>query len=1378
MEDEEMLQLAIIKVVDPDCIWGQTRKGPGSSQDYKNLQVKMNLFYHNVNLDVKKVKPSSLEKGQVCVVFWPEKKSWCRAKVESLFLGSGRSQATCFLVDHGEHVVVSTDDVRAPLDKFLQLPFRVLRFRLARIHPMKLKVHIISETAELVPSPQWDSSATKYIHNLLQASTSVEAIPYGTHDDDCTAIELFLTIRNMKICVNDDLVIKRFACSSSEKSLGDPSGFVVPSPVSLSWDIFSSPQHILKTSGFCSLASAPSHLLNWKNERDYFIRQIDHEKSSVKSLVPNGAESAPEEEKSDGQDVCEGCDTSSIPKRTEEGEVKFGDFEESNRENTECALAEQLSENLDLIRFLKFLNPFSNSDLSANRDETDDNQKTSSICDETAEIQNDFSSTSFIPTVQREPALTPETRTKEQVTCARLRQLLNPDPIISDSESLDDNTACCETSQSGVLVHSSVTINPCRSLTQAPITEHFQKYLMRRKYTGPGLAESYCWPSVARGCDTVLISHCGDDPLSYIPPLLAQLQLASLFSALTAHTGPIAVIVCPGWEKVESVLELLKESRAAVNLHPAAVLVGLSENEAKQTKIPNNCQLLVTTPFSLARLLEVQFFYFHRLCHLILDEAHNLFSRAPEQMTAILQHYQKVVSREERTVCAQQLIAVGSHWCQELTTVVRNHMVNPCIIITVPEEAALYGGVQQTILMCLDCNKTSVLLGSLDFSPSVPQKTLFITNSAEEVEHVYKAVSNTAAFALKVHEGLTYQFDAVIEQWRKDIGPGTQVILVTTNDCLKALGIRDATCVLHYGFPSSPKLFGKRMLCMVENFRNLSYKNHSEASSSAVRSVLLLSEQNSRQVSGVLRYLKRTDTPLPPELLQFAHGIQQAKENLKADRGLCSYLKSLGFCRDITSCPDRHTINKILDCPQHPDSGTVLVLPLYIKTANVYYGRIVDQKENSYEKLVAEMKSHYAKERLCAKEVVEGGFYGVQEEDEYHRVCVTKVPEKGDRLFNSVTARFVDVGHTQEVKSHQLLQLPSQFHSLPGQAVEVILCRTQPIDGEMDWNPKVTRAISQKIKGKIHHAKVVMCLGNTVWVDPMVCMTRMPGMKIFINEYNVHAEIVATGMGTANPQHLELLRSLCQRDEASDVALLSDSNGCESEMSSLERTVQAAAEALASRVKAESCEPFQNTSQITEPNRGQSKVSLKAWLDAEHGVKSAESVAQNWTPALSNNTDEDNHRIKDEVLLSGHTQNIVVPKSLQPQIKWFEEEQSVTLKIKLNNPMMQKCEFFSDRVIYSAYVNSRHYCVSLELHGDISTEQCTWKMECSEPVIKLVKKEKGEWKSLLKYKSAFVSYDFDHIGDEEISPSNGCWFVGSTGEEGCYRDSERESESD
>ncbi len=124
-------------------------------------------------------------------------------------------------------------------------------------------------------------------------------------------------------------------------------------------------------------------------------------------------------------------------------------------------------------------------------------------------------------------------------------------------------------------------------------------------------------------------------------------------------------------------------------------------------------------------------------------------------------------------------------------------------------------------------------------------------------------MSNKSAFCLKTHEGLTHQFDFVIQQWRKDIGPSTHVILgkqsiflktanretlstlktfkgicsnfsvlffavfdiwppVTTNECLKYLGIRDATCIVHYGFPTSPRVFGSRLFCMARNFRNLS----------------------------------------------------------------------------------------------------------------------------------------------------------------------------------------------------------------------------------------------------------------------------------------------------------------------------------------------------------------------------------------------------------------------------------------------------------------------------------------------------------------------------------------------------------------------------
>lgn len=42
---------------------------------------------------------------------------------------------------------------------------------------------------------------------------------------------------------------------------------------------------------------------------------------------------------------------------------------------------------------------------------------------------------------------------------------------------------------------------------------------------------------MARGFDTVLVSHSGDNPLSYIPPLLMLLQMVSVTSSLAARTG-------------------------------------------------------------------------------------------------------------------------------------------------------------------------------------------------------------------------------------------------------------------------------------------------------------------------------------------------------------------------------------------------------------------------------------------------------------------------------------------------------------------------------------------------------------------------------------------------------------------------------------------------------------------------------------------------------------------------------------------------------------------------------------------------------------------------------------------------------------------------
>ncbi|XP_028813857.1 putative ATP-dependent RNA helicase TDRD12 [Denticeps clupeoides] len=1363
-----MLQISILKVEHPGCLWARIMKGGGaplhSQSEYDQLQVGMNLFYHKVDLDMERLKCPSLQEGQVCVAFSPMLRSWCRAVVDTVFVDT---QARCFLVDHGDHLVVSTKDVRAPLDKFLHLPFCVRKFCLAGIHPLKLQVSISQEKAQLVPSTNWDSSATHYLYKLIQASSRAEVLVVKM-EGDCAAIDLYLTIHGVKIYVNDDLVLKKFARCSRDVE-----------PVAFSSD-FSNPKKFLALNGF-ALRSRPTDKMK-SNSFSAETAQLETEKvsppnepSTGKVLVANGGEN---------------CD---LP----------DDAEKSVREETESSLAQELFKRLSLIRFMKFLNPekaVNGMSRCEEQDRKDDEERdlpempalevdivdlelmseeisgTSSGCEELEHpkgLQNTELSciaSSDLSEYPNQQQSVKQQKTEDQLACARLMQFINPGPLNLDhSESVNDTNVYHEPYKSGVVVQSAVPIDPCTSLDNGPITEQLRKYLLRKKYSGPGVAECYSWPAVARGCDVVLVSRSGDDPVSYLPPLISHLQLSTIFSAHMSHKGPVAVILCPGWEKAQRVMYLLEETRATQNLNPALVLLGMDQDEARATKIHNNCQVLVTTPFSLVRMLACHCFLFLGICHLVLDEVDLLFSRATEEMATVLQHFKKVLSREERTSCPQQIIAVGMHWSAQVGALIRDHMSDPSIIITVKEEAALCGGVHQVVLLCLDCTKMSVMLGALDLTPSVPQKTLIVTNSVEEVEDVYKSLTMTSAFSLKAHEGLTYKFDFVIKQWRRDIGPGTHVILVITNDCIKALGIMDASCVVHYGFPASPKIFGERLFCMSDNFSKAYAVSHCHA-----KSILLLSEQNVRHFSGVQRYLKRTDALLPPDLLQFAQGFQQAKEEQKTDRDLCSYIKTLGFCRDSSVCPDRHVISKTQDQPQHPESGSVQVLPLCIKSATHYYGRIISKNDDCYKKFAAEMAEYYASEKPWAKDVSEGLIYAVQEEDVYHRVQIVSVPDKGHQLFHSVVAHFLDEGRTQSVKSHQLLQLPAHLQKLRPQAVEMILCRVRPIDSEVDWNSKVTRVISEKIRGKLHYAKVVLCLGNTIWVDPLVHMTWIPGLKTYINEYSVHTEILDTGMGIANPQHLDLLKELSRGSAAMEESSAPDSTKADSEPKDLAADTTPASRNL---TNGESHLPSQGlpASRLTLDPECEGVLSLTAALTQLRDTGNLQgnlghySAPENKTWITTGTTDQ---------ICSKEDISVDKVRSFHPQIKWHQNQDKVFLHIKLINPLMQKCEFFSDRVIYSAHMINKKYCVDLELMWDVIADKCSWEMKCNEPVIELVKKEHREWSTLLKYKNACVGYDFDYIEEGKVKVLNGDRFEEDAGEEGCYVNLDSGSESD
>uniref|UniRef100_A0A286XNM8 RNA helicase n=1 Tax=Cavia porcellus TaxID=10141 RepID=A0A286XNM8_CAVPO len=151
---------------------------------------------------------------RVCAVYCQELKSWCRAVIKSIIPSADHYLAKCFLVDFAKYIPVKSKNIRVAVESFMKLPYRAKKFRLYCTKPVTLHIDFCEDNAEIVPAKKWDSAAIQYFHNILKATTQVQAKLCAV-EDDTFEVYLYVTIKNVKVCVNDDLVAKNFACYAS-----------------------------------------------------------------------------------------------------------------------------------------------------------------------------------------------------------------------------------------------------------------------------------------------------------------------------------------------------------------------------------------------------------------------------------------------------------------------------------------------------------------------------------------------------------------------------------------------------------------------------------------------------------------------------------------------------------------------------------------------------------------------------------------------------------------------------------------------------------------------------------------------------------------------------------------------------------------------------------------------------------------------------------------------------------------------------------------------------------------------------------------------------------------------------------------------------------
>ncbi|PKK25787.1 tudor domain containing 12 [Columba livia] len=746
------------------------------------------------------------------------------------------------------------------------------------------------------------------------------------------------------------------------------------------------------------------------------------------------------------------------------------------------------------------------------------------------------------------------------------------------------------------------------------------------------------------------------------------------------------------------------------------IILGQNKAAASSVKI-QGCEVIVTTPYSFLRLFEHHNLLFCRLCHLVLDEVEVLLSEATEQVFTILDCYNKSVFAEEWEYSLHQIIAVGTHYNKHIARLIKEFMSDPYVVITAVEEASIYGNVQQVVQPCTNSEKTAVLLKILDFTPNDLQKVLIFTDSVSEAEMVHQALKSNSIFSLRIHKESEFNFTYILEQWTKKYSSGTHVVLILTDDCMQPLGITDATCVVHFSFPS-PSIFVQRLHSLSDNFCNVIKDSSVDQEYTKARSVILLTEDNACHAPEILHYLQHAEAEIPPELCDITAKVLEAEEEKKLSRPLCAYLKTFGICKNRTACPDCHQINFEIDVPQNildkitQTSGCVTILPLHIVNATNYFGRIVDKQKDQYTTLAKEMNEYFKKpgSKISVENVEKLALYGLCEETHFHRVQVVEIsPKEEENSFFSVKVKYIDEGRTSQVQNYQLLHLPARFQCLPPQAVEFVVCRLKPIDNEIEWNPKVTHYIDYKIKGKLHEAKIVLTLGNTAWVDPMVRVARLPGLNMSVSEYNVRSEILSTGLGTDNPEHITQLQKLCRH-----MKVLDNSKNLEH---------------LSIKENAAGPEDASNPQNMSmqENSTGNSNSSK-----ITPGNHPCDDVAQ--TKEAEDST------------LHQH-------KCFNPEIKWYQNEETVTVKVKIASVADCKCEFSGKKVVFSAYSGDKRYLADMELHRDILAEKSTCVIKETEVIIVLVKENKEMWCKLLKNKNLHVSFDFEHWEDfEDKSP--------------------------
>ncbi|KAL9974651.1 hypothetical protein ACROYT_G011712 [Oculina patagonica] len=690
-----------------------------------------------------------------------------------------------------------------------------------------------------------------------------------------------------------------------------------------------------------------------------------------------------------------------------------------------------------------------------------------------------------------------------------------------------------------------------------PITylEHcpFAQFLPRLGIMQPTLIQQHAWPALLRGRDVVGICTGNlhkQTILAYLLPIIYQLvEERELYADLPkAANGPQFVVLAPTWGKVEFIYNLCKDILARNRNIRVQMIFAAGAEENQILPIVNGCEILIATPPCFLRMLRKSYITLDRLCHTVFHDANLMVEDFTSEIKEIMRCYAKLLKSQPSRSAPRQAVVMASSWSLGVASLVKAYLGNPVLIIPDMVEAAIYRGVQQIVTCCSESQRDVELLGYIDSFITTKDICVF-ASTAGEADNIGQLLKANCYFALVATDFLDPQELAnVRRQWNTPHTTDAMPVLVMNDAVIDRMNITNASCVIHFTFPGNKTKFGRRLTTLAGTFT--SSKEHG-----CVSVIFVTDGVNMLYSPSIRQLVKRSGQEVPQLLDAMADVATQASSRSNTEKekakNICHSVKAFGTCRykrGTQNCHARHSLLADLDKPVKgvPSSGIVKVLILNVIDASCYWVRILDHRptdanqtssqivdSTEFLKLTMAVSGWYADPNHRVKqELVDVGdlcAVKLENSNSFHRVKVCSVTKHDHNSKPvEVAVHYVDRGVDESVHVDRLLQLPPQFHSCPFQAVEVFVCGVQPLDKDIEWTDQTSAFVVHLIEGKEMEGKVVLSLGNTMWLDPLVERKYLKSINVTTNVVNVRMELLKEKRATENRQHVRLLRNLCE----------------------------------------------------------------------------------------------------------------------------------------------------------------------------------------------------------------------------------------------------------